>query len=115
MNKIVTKNTRYIEQLRTFLYEESLNLHGKKIRHVRSALFFWSALLFFIFGVVLLIQNLKIGAFFLLTLVPCLLLYPFVRILIGGKDSVFGVVLTFVIEEVLKHKLKNSSDRNKKR
>jgi len=47
------------------------------------------------------------GAILLITVAPCCLLYPAVRAtLFMGKDSFLAVIVTFVLEELLKHKIK---------
>ena len=42
------------------------------------------------------------GLTLILTVTPCLLLYPLVRLLFGGKDSIGAAVVTFITEEYLK-------------
>lgn len=92
-----------------FFYEEVDTLRGRKVVRLKSSLFGWSALASFSAGIALLLNQYPIGAFFAFTISPCLLLYPLVRALCGGKDSVFGLIATFVIEELIKHKLLGQS------
>ena len=54
-------------------------------------------------------EKLSIGAGLIMFASPCLFLYPPVRFLIGGKDSVGAVVATVVVEEVLKNEIRKST------
>jgi ABC-type branched-subunit amino acid transport system permease subunit len=96
-------------------FEELENLYGKKIRRIKSSVFYVAGLFAIAVGVFLLVNDKRIGIAMILTLAPCLFLYPLVRFFLGGRDSVFGVIATFIIEEVLKAKissaLKNRSSK----
>lgn len=60
-------------------------------------------------GVWLLNDEVWFGATLILTLCPCLFLYPLIRgLFYGGKDSIAGVVTTVVVEEVLKGAISSS-------
>ena len=50
-----------------------------------------------------------------MTLAPCFLLYPTIRFLFGGKDSVAAAITTVVVEEVTKTALMGSLDKGKKK
>jgi hypothetical protein len=108
--------------MRAFLYEtvevyetvEAINV--KKVTRLRSSLFYWSGTISIGVGVFLLSKEVLFGGFLILILGPFLLLYPPVRFLIGGKDSVGAVIATAVVEEVLKHKIaKALADKGKER
>lgn len=75
---------------------------GSGVR-LRSSLFYWSGLVAFISGIVLLGKDVMAGGFLVLTLAPCLLLYPLIRFLFGGNGGVVPAITTVVVEEVLKH------------
>ncbi len=89
------------------LYETVESLNGNKVTHLKSSLFYWGGLISIAVGIYLITEENRIGGFLVLTLAPCLLLYPLVRFFIGGKDSIGGVIATVVVEEVLKHKIEN--------
>ena len=57
-------------------------------------------------GIFLITKENLFGVFLIFTACPCFFLYPLVRFLFGGKDSVAAVVGTVVIEEVLKSNIK---------
>lgn len=73
--------------------------------------FYWTGFLCFFVGIFLLIEKLSIGAGLIMFASPCLLLYPIIRYLFGGKDSVGVVVATVVVEEMLKDVLRKASER----
>jgi ABC-type branched-subunit amino acid transport system permease subunit len=98
----------------SFFYEIAVNINGKKVKRIKSDLFYLLSVLSLVTGVVLLVNNKLIGFFFLFTVFPILLIYPAVRFFLGGKDSVAGVVATVVVEEVLKHKLTSKIDNRRK-
>lgn len=100
-------------RLKKYLYEEVESVRGRKVMHIKSSLFLWSAPTSLIVGVFLLSHKTVLGGVFLVTLAPFLILYPIVRFLLGGRDSLFGVLVTYMVEEVLKYKLANRSKNNK--
>lgn len=99
----------------TWPYETIRAFSGNYVSRVRSSLFYWGALLSFGAGVTLLYYNYMSGGFLILTLTPCLLLYPLIRLLFGGKDSVGAVVSTAVVEEVTKGEILKAIERSSAR
>lgn len=99
----------------SWLYETVLAASGNYVTRLRSSLFYYAALLSFIAGVVLLTHKVLIGAFLALTLAPFLLLYPMVRFAIGGRDSIGGVLLTAIVEEIIKNKVLGALDDQSKK
>ncbi|MCC5869266.1 MAG: ankyrin repeat domain-containing protein [Gammaproteobacteria bacterium] len=99
----------------TWPYESFRTLRGNYIERVRTSVFVWSSLVCFSVGVYLIVQQKTFGGFLILTVSPCLLLYPLVRLLFGGRDSVGAVVTTVVVEEVLKSEVKNAIENRSKR
>lgn len=97
------------------IYEEIETLRGRRVKRVKTSVFYWSGLVFFIVGVVLIYHEMMMGALLILTLFPCLMLYPIVRFLFGGRDSLGAVVTTAIVEEVLKNEIKNIGQDKKKR
>jgi hypothetical protein len=101
---------------RSLIYETVPAFSGNDVLRVRSSLFYWGALSAFITGVTLFYYGFGPGGFLVMTLTPCLLLYPLIRFLFGGKDSVGAVITTVVVEEVVKRQILNSlTDPKKKR
>jgi hypothetical protein len=92
------------------------DLTGKKIKRYKSGNVYILGCLFLIIGTALLSNgSMGLGLFMVLTLFPICMLYPAVRFLFGGKDSVGAVVATAVVEEVLKNKIKKSFENKKKK
>jgi hypothetical protein len=56
-----------------------------------------------------------VGGFLVLTLAPCLLLYPLIRFLFGGKDSVGAVITTAVVEEIVKGEIFKAIERSSRK
>lgn len=98
------------------IYETVKTLNGNNVTRIKSSIFYWLSAILFILGVHLLTKQILFGGFLSLTLAPFLILYPPIRFLFGGRDSVAAVVTTAVVEEVLKAKIGDAlSDKKKKR
>ena len=97
------------------IYEEFETLRGRKINRIKSGVFYLSGLVFLIIGVVLLANREYIGASLIITVSPCLMLYPLVRFVFGGKDSLGAVVATVVVEEVLKNEVSKIGKKKKRK
>jgi hypothetical protein len=97
------------------IYETVEALNGKSVTRIKSSLFYWGAVLSLFIGFYFIAQKITLGGSLILFLAPCLLLYPLVRFLFGGKDSAVAVVTTAVVEEVLKAELKNMSNKKKRK
>ncbi len=96
-------------------YETIQMVTGAYVTRLRSSIFYWGALTSLFLGFTLLSNGMIIGGFLILTVSPCLVLYPLIRFLFGGKDSIGVVVTTAVAEELLKSELRKSIDRSKKK
>lgn len=95
---------------------ESITIaEGSHVPRLRSSFFYWASLGSIVAGVVLLNRGSLVGASLILTLAPFLLLYPPIRFLFGGKDSVGAVVTTAIIEEIFKYKLFQALDKSRNR
>lgn len=97
------------------LYETVKAINGNKVTRLRSSLFYWGGLASIGIGIYLIAEEIVFSGFLVLTLGPFLLLYPFVRFFIGGKDSVGGVIASAVAEEVLKAKIEDAFTKKYKR
>lgn len=121
---------------------EEVNEHGKngqivgKIKRIRTKILFRLGALTFVIGILSIINGLdwqsipnategqsRIGRHFItsgitliLTITPCLFIYPMIRALSSSeKDSWKNVIITFFTEEFLKHKLINSLQKRDKK
>lgn len=81
--------------------------NGRPVTRLRTSVFVWAALAALGAGLVLFGQNSYVGLTLSLVLAPCLLLYPVVRAVFGGRDSLRAAVITVVVEEVLKRGIIN--------
>ena len=88
-------------------FEEVETLRGRRIERVKSGIFYYSGWICLILGIVLVSNEIMLGGFLVLTAFPCLMLYPLIRYLLGGKDSLLAVATTVIVEEVLKNEMKN--------
>lgn len=98
--------------------ESFVTLRGNEVVRVRSTFFYLCSLLSFSGGLFLFSEKASIAAFLVLTASPFFLLYPLVRLLFGGKDSVGAVVVTAIAQEVIKGKIVKAiedSSRRKRR
>jgi len=100
------------------IYETVKTINGKReIRRIKTSIIILAGLACFCLGVYLVIQEIMLGGALILTVSPCLLLYPLIRfIFFGGNDSTAAVVTTVVVEEAAKYLLKESfKDKKKKK
>ena len=96
--------------------EDYKTLNGGIKKRVRSSVFLFMSLLSLIFGLFLLdLGYLKLGVFCWITLFPIFLLYPIIRFLFGGKDSLAAAVGTVVIEEVVKSQIIKKIEKSGKK
>ena len=97
------------------IHETVEALNGNKIERIKSSLFYWLGFICLPVGIFLITKEIWVGAFLTLTASPCFFLYPPVRFLFGGKDSVAAVIVTVVVEEVIKSKIKEIGNKKKKK
>jgi hypothetical protein len=105
------------ETVRRIFFESVRTVGGKEgpIR-VRTTILLISSLLCIPMGFWLVTDEVMIGAAMVLTLCPCLFLYPVVRgLFYGGQDSVAGVVTTVIAEEVIKATMSSSIRKAEKK
>jgi hypothetical protein len=88
-------------------------LNGEKVTRVKTSLIHQVAYALILIGFLLVFfgalfgynRILEVGFFLLITAVPFLFLYPVIRFVIGGRDSLFGIVLTMLVEHGIKKKM----------
>ena len=90
--------------VRNYFFEEYESGDVEKHQRVKSGIFYWSSFWSFIIGIVLVVNEVVFGFALIMTACPIFALYPLVRFLFGGKDSVWSAVSTFILEEFLKGK-----------
>ena len=95
--------------------ETGLSWGGEPVIRVKTSIFIIGAVVSIFLGVVLLLEEIYFGAFMVITLAPFLLLYPVVRFLFGGKDSIGVAALTAVTEELIKSEVIKKIEKRKKK
>ena len=101
--------------IQNFFMEEHQTRSGEKTQRVKSGIFYWASFWSFIIGMVLVVNEVFFGFALIMTACPALALYPLVRFLFGGKDSVWSAVWTFILEEFLKGKAAEIIDGKKRK
>ena len=98
------------------LHETVVNIEGKIVTRLKSSLFFYGAAISVFLAVILLVNEIYFGLTLLLLVTPFLLLYPIVRGLMLGRDSVGAVLVTAILDYLLNKKLRsNQSEKDRKR
>jgi len=97
-----------------FWKEEVVNLRGREVVRVRSSIFYYGGLISIVLGFVLISYKVDGGAFLLVNS-TVLFLYPPVRFLFGGKDSLAAFIVTIILDQFLKHKVREYSTKKSRR
>ena len=113
--QIINGKTSSPQIVTSWPYETVLAVTGNYVTRLKSSLFYWAAAASLTAGIALLYGGKVIGGSVIVTLTPGLLLYPLVRLLFGGKDSLAAAVTTVVIEEVIKSKMRETSNKSRRR
>ena len=103
------------DEKKAWIFETIRAPSGNYVTRLKSSLFYWGAAAGLGIGIFLLSREVFVGAFLVLTLTPCLLLYPLIRFFFGGKDSLAAAATTFVVEELLKREIGKAADRSTNR
>jgi len=93
--------------------EEIINFNGKKVIRIKTSVLYIFGLLALIFGITLVNLNYSQGLILIFTVCPLFFLYPTIRFLFGGKDSLFAFLTTIIFSEYLKYLLKKKNDKKK--
>ena len=89
---------------------------GRHKKRIRSSVFFLSAIFSFLYGMSRAFSgDVEAGFFILLSVTPFLFIYPVVRFLFGGRDSVVAVIATVVVDEVIKSKIISNLEKKNRR
>lgn len=113
--EVINRNRPPDSERKVWILETVRASSGNHVTRVKSSLFYWGAAVSLAVGIFLLSREVLVGATLVLTLLPCLLLYPLIRFLFGGKDSLGAAVVTVVVEEFLKGEIKKAADRSTNR
>jgi hypothetical protein len=84
---------------------------GTTTTRIRGSVFLWGAIISFIVGVFLVANERYIGGVLILTVFPCLLIYPIIRAFWGGKDGIGAAITTVVVEEFIKKEIIKSIEK----
>ena len=96
--------------------KKTLTRKEKTKEPIPAAFFFWGAAISFTTGLYAILELKQLwGIGLILTVTPCLLLYPIIRFLFFGKDSIGAAITTIVVEEYLKNKLMNAGKNKRDR
>lgn len=102
--------------VKNYFFEEYESSDGEKHQRIKSGIFYWSSFWSFIIGVILFANEVfGTGITLILTACPVLALYPLVRFMFGGKDSIWSAVSTFILEEFLKGQAFDFIERKKRK
>lgn len=104
------------------IQEEIQNLRGEKVTRIKTSVILGAGFFSLMLGILLFYVAYKhdvrymmtVGGLLIFFVFPVTLVYPVVRFLIGGRDSVLGLVASVAIEEYLKGKVKNHLERDRK-
>ena len=89
----------------------------REIKRIKTSVILWSGFACIPLGIFLIANEIFLGGILIITVAPCLFLYPIIRFFIfGGKDSAAAVVTTVVVEEATKHIIGSAiKDKKKKK
>ena len=79
---------------------------GKKIKRYRSDHIYALGLMFLLVGMALIAMDFSFGFTMVAVLFPICMLYPTVRFLFGGKDSIGAVIVTAILTNPATYKKK---------
>lgn len=96
-------------------FELFMPSRGERVKRIRTSAFYLSALVSFAAGTYLILIDVMLGYFLAFTATLCLLLYPPIRFLFGGKDSLAAGIATVVAEEYLKSQITKGADSSRRR
>ncbi len=115
-NQKISSNTKnLIKKIKLPWWKECvLNFNEQEVVRVKSVLFYLIGLLSAVVGIVMILFQIPGGPFLFLNC-TILFLYPAVRFLFGGKDSVLAMVWTIVFDFYLKSKIEDSIKKSRKK
>ena len=87
--------------------ETVINYKGEKVVRIKSNFFYLIGILSVVAGILMITYQIPGGVFLFLNC-TIFFLYPAVRFLFGGKDSVAGAITTVVVDTYIKSKIEES-------
>lgn len=90
-----------------------INYKGQKITRIKSSLFYFGGLLSVVIGILMIFSQIPGGAFLFLNC-TIFFLYPSIRFLFGGKDSIAGAITTVVFDAYIKSKIEENYKKKRK-
>ena len=96
------------------IYETVQNIEGRWVTRVKSSLFYISGLFALISGIALVVNEVYFGLALILVVCPFLMMYPSVRALMLGGDSVGAVLITAFLDYWLNKKLRSGDTSDKR-
>ena len=109
-----------VEKIRTkdvdlaWWQEEVLNIKRVKVVRTKSGLFYLLGWISLFAGFAMIAYEIPAGSFLFLNC-TILFLYPAVRYLFGGKDSLLGAAATVIVDAYVKSKIEESVKKRSKR
>jgi|LakMenEpi03Aug12_release.lakeMendotaPanAssembly.Ray.scaffolds.fasta_scaffold2969549_1 hypothetical protein len=102
--------------------EEIRNFKNERVYRIKAGVIIGGGLLCLVSGLIFFWLSIAYGIRYMSTfggiltffVFPVTLVYPVVRFFMGGRDSVLGLVISVVLEEYLKGKIKNKMREDKK-
>ena len=102
--------------------EEIRNFKNERVYRIKTGVIIVGGLLCLVSGLIFFWLSIAYGIRYMSTIggiltffvFPVTLVYPVVRFFMGGRDSVMGLVISVVLEEYLKGKIKNKIREDKK-
>lgn len=97
------------------MFEKFRANDGRTVKRIKTSTYIWTGFAGLGVGSYLIYNQILWGAFLALTAFPFFVLYPLVRALFGGKDSVGAAIVTAVVEETIKSEIKKAAQGDKRK
>ncbi len=94
------------------IHETVVSIEGKDVTRIRSSAFYLSGVASIVLGVILVANEVYIGLTLILVVAPFVLMYPLIRALMLGKDSIGVVLVTAFLDYWLNKKLRSDSTKD---
>ena len=114
-DEIVKKSMKPIKPAPPWPFEIIRTERGEETKRIRTSTFYLGSLISFTTGIYLIRNEVFFGFFLAFTATLCLILYPLIRFLFGGKDSLAAGIATVVAEEFIKSQIIKKTDSSRRR
>ena len=95
-------------------HETVINYNGQKVIRIKSSLFYFIGIISVVTGILMIINQIPGGTFLFLNC-TIFFLYPAIRFLFGGKDSIAGAITTVIVDVYIKSKIEKSIKKQRKK